>query len=458
VARRVIGQKGPFSHAGSDNFGRDLTASTAGNDEIRPPPDLGAPWSGTRDEPADEHLYRRLEQRPGRVVAMAFVPDEHVRPRRVSGQALAWTLEAVAAFANIRQEASKTDKTKAFNLPYAYLRGALEVALPEVIRIENGMGLDRQVLDRAAEGKLKDPPIFAWVESNASAASLAALQPILDVWIDNSLFQNYADPGKVEQRLKDHVLDLAKADRLVTAEPFLATVLPWGWSVETGTARVPGEAARGVSAYRELADHAARALAGKELFRGLGPMRRVISMRSRENRASLMTAPVEIPGQGWISLVVTLKVETMPSVRAPLVVMSVSKRRWLASLKGAAFDHNRISGDVFSDSHLDRVFSFHVTYGREKGGVGRWSADNAFSAIRRTLDLPPGASGADEILGGESNRLDPDTGKIIARVLLTYRNGISKEKHAINAGVPEVDKHEAFTAAAGLLTLRDSDI
>ena len=31
--------------------------------------------------------------------------------------------------------------------------------------------------------------------------------------------------------------------------------------------------------------------AGKELFRGLGPMRRIVSVQIRENRASLMVAP-----------------------------------------------------------------------------------------------------------------------------------------------------------------------
>ena len=174
MARRAIGQKGLFRDAGSEVLGLDLTASAAtapakSGIEISPSPNLDARRDETGGEAADERLYRRLAQRPGRVVTMAFVPDEHVRPRRVSGHALAWTLEAVAAFASIRKEASEADKIKAFNLPYAYLRGALEVALPDVIRIEIGMGLDRQFLDRAAEGKLKDLPVFAWVEGNASA-------------------------------------------------------------------------------------------------------------------------------------------------------------------------------------------------------------------------------------------------------------------------------------------------
>ena len=79
----------------------------------------------------------------------------------------------------------------------------------------------------------------------------------------------------------------------------------------------------------------------------------------------------------------------MPGVRTPLVVMSVSKRRWLVSLKSAAFDRNRISGAVFSDRTIfDRVFSFHMVYQREKGGATRWSADNAFWRSGAHLAFP----------------------------------------------------------------------
>jgi hypothetical protein len=68
-------------------------------------------------------------------------------------------------------------------------------------------------------------------------------------------------------------------------------VLPWKWSAATGTTQGKNDD------YRALVDYAARAIAGKEIFQGLGTMKRVISSSGSltTGTAELITDPITLP-------------------------------------------------------------------------------------------------------------------------------------------------------------------
>ncbi|XXY21822.1 RNaseH domain-containing protein [Sorangium sp. So ce216] len=399
--------------------------------------DDGEEHQGSPD--VDHRLFRKLKDRPRRVVPLAFTVPDDIPPRNLSGHCLAWTREAMAAFATIRRAARDADPENLKNFPYAYLRGAMEVSLPSAIRLEPDMGLSRAIPDGSGRPGPADMQPFAYLEGASANEVKKALHIQLANWISNNLIPQYAQPGHVEKRLTDRVIELAGAGDLVEVRAFSSRVMPWHWESKTGTTQKPD-----FHAYQALADIAAKSLAGRELFQGAGPMRRMISASGGSNSAELVTAPIKIGESGLLSLVVTLRVETVPALHQPLLILDVSKRRWLDNIDADAFDRSRISGAVFSEAHPDRAFSFSVNR-RSKSRGGGWHVDNAFEAIRRTLGLPLKPTEASAILRGDANTPT-------AKAFLVYRSGVSEDRHAILAGVPEVDKLEAFTGAARILS------
>mgnify|MGYP000883533593 CR=1 FL=1 len=386
---------------------------------------------------AEQPLFRKLKAPPKKLITLAFTVPDSIPQRQVHGTCLVWTREAMAAFAAIYSAAREVDTEYLKNFPFAFLRGSIEVQVLSAIRLKSDMGLSKGNLAGFSKQGARELEPFAYLESTSEQTLHRILQPLLNDWIINNLIPKYAEPGKVDRRLTDRVIDLANSKNLIHCHAFASTALPWPWERKTGTTRSADPLA-----FQALTDLAARALAGQELFGGLGPMRRLISASGRPNCSELVTAPVKIGEHGRLSLVVSLSVETMPSLHQPLLVMDVSKRRWLESIDEDAFDRSQIGGTVFSDAHPDRAFRFALQRRRGPNGY-RWTLDNAYEAIRRTLGLPLHVNDAASLLRGEGNTQT-------ASVRLSYRPGISDEQHAIQAGVPERDKLEAFEEATKL--------
>src|SRR5262249_10758938 len=148
-----------------------------------------------------------------------------------------------------------------------------------------------------------------------------------------------------------------RADRIVHIEPIADRLLPWT-SGPTGTASPPNRK-RG---FQLLVDQAARYVAGRELFLGLGPMRRIVTAGAYDqSKAQLITQPIDMGERGRFSLLVTLEVVTFPSLGQPLITMDVSKRRWLSRLSERSADRYAISGSVFSTHRPERAVSFSVS-------------------------------------------------------------------------------------------------
>jgi hypothetical protein len=172
----------------------------------------------------------------------------------------------------------------------------------------------------------------------------------------------------------------------------------------------------------------------------------------------LITDPITLPDTtGKFSLVVSLEVITYPSLHQPLLKIDVSKRRWVGQLKPARYNSADISGFVFSQNYSDRAFSYTVLSQSEKQDKNQqdkkknwfWAIDKDFEALRGKLKLPIKTDDGQNIDGSQIALGKASTDS--CQVVLTHRNGLQEGKHGIDAGVPEIDKLEAFEKIAEIL-------
>ncbi len=368
-------------------------------------------------------------------VPLAFTVPENLSPVVEDGFTLAWTKKSLATLAEIQ-------KVDVKNLPYASLRGLLEVGLKNVERIQSNLGLSKYALNAKNPS---DPEPFAYLNGGSEEEVKKALSQILNDWITNFL-KPFADKEKVLPEIFERLEDFLEEGELVKISPFKSHTLPWGWSEETGTTQPKDK-----HAYRMLADFVARQIAGHEIFQGLGSMKRIISSDGAITFgvAELITNPIK----GKFSLVVRLEVVTYPSLHQPLLKIDVSKRRWLSQLKSSSFDRNTINGFIFSSAYPDRAFSFKVRCQPDENKNWSWETDKDFEALRRELKLPMQAFDGQQIASGLASTDQ-------CQVVLTYRDGLQdnsekseddSEEDRIQKGVPEIDKLEAFEAITKII-------
>jgi hypothetical protein len=379
-----------------------------------------------------------------KLVPLAFTFPDHLSPVIEEGFTIAWTKPSLVTFADIQKATHSHGHSSFKNLPYASLRGFLEVVLKNAVHIESNVGLRNLTWNSRTSYQ---PAPFIYVIGSSEVAINKVIRPILNEWITNYL-KPFAEREKVSTEIIERLEDLQEKGELLKISPFASQVLPWIWSNDTGTTKPKDK-----YTFPMLADYAARQIAGKEVFEGLGPMKRIISSKGNfsSGMAELITNPINIPGKkGRFSLVVRIEVVTYPSLHQPLLKIDVSKRRWLSKLTSSSFDRNDISGFMFSQEYPDRAFSYRLSYQQNKNNKQdqnkRWQTDTDFEILRRELKLPLKSFDGEEIALGKASTDN-------CEVVLTYRNGLqeSSEISGIKAGVPEIDKLEAFEAIAKIL-------
>lgn len=395
-------------------------------------------------------LYIPLANKSLKEITLAFTMPDNIEPVTVKGLTLVWTKSALHELSTIQKAACKGDLTIK-NLPYASLRGLLEVGLDNLARMQANVGLSNYSLKPKS---VNNPELFAYLNCESTEDIQKALRPIINEWMINYL-KPFAEKEDGLLEVIDRLEDLHERKELLTIIPSESQVLPWKWSAETGTTQ-----ARKNDDYRALVDYAVRAIAGNEIFHGLGTMKRVISSGGRltTGMAELITDPITLPDTtGKFSLVVRLEVVTYPSLHQPLLKIDVSKRRWFSKLKPARYNSADISGFVFSDDYGDRTFSYTVHSQSEKQDKNQqdkkknwfWAIDKDFEALRGKLKLPLKTPNGQNIDGSQIALGQASTER--CQVMLTYRNGLQEGKHEIDAGVPEIDKLEAFEKIAEIL-------
>jgi len=378
---------------------------------------------------------------------LAFTVTDNLSPVIVEGFTLAWTKKSLAILAAIQKGNLPDGHANVKNLPYASLRGLLEVGLENVARIQSNLGLSKYELNAK---KPSEPEPFAYINGGTEAEIKKAIRSILNDWTTNFI-KPFADKAKISTKIFERLEDILEEGELLQISPLKSHTLPWDWSKETGTTQPKDK-----HAYRMLADFVARQIAGHEIFQGLGSMKRIISSSGifTSGVAELITTPIE----GKYSLVVRFEVVTYPSLHQPLLKIDVSKRRWFSQLKSPSFDRNNISGFIFSEDYPDRAFSFKIICNQDKNKNWRWVTDKDFEALRRELKLPTKTLDGKDIDSQEIAFGKASTDK--CQVMLTYRDGLqdnleqdedSSEEYGIEKGVPEIDKLEAFEEITKIL-------
>jgi hypothetical protein len=382
-------------------------------------------------------------------IPLAFTVPDNIEPVIVKGLTLGWTKAALHELSTIEKAICQRDLTIK-NLPYASLRGLLEVGLDSAARIQSNVGLSNYSLNPKS---VNEPEPFVYLNCENTQDIQKALRPIINEWMI-SFLKPFAEKEDGLLEVIDRLEDFHEKKELLKITVLKSHVLPWNWSAATGTTQGKNDD------YRALVDYAARAIAGKEIFQGLGTMKRVISSSGSltTGMAELITDPITLPDTtGKFSLVVRLEVVTYPSLHQPLLKIDVSKRRWVGQLKPARYNSADISGFVFSQNYSDRAFSYTVLSQSEKQEKNQqdkkknwfWAIDKDFEALRGKLKLPLKTPNGQNIDGSQIALGQASTER--CQVMLTYRNGLQEGKHEINAGVPEIDKLEAFEAIAKIL-------
>lgn len=105
-------------------------------------------------------------------ILLAFTIPKDLPPVKVEGFTLYWTKDALANFSKVHEDLKKIK-----NLPYASLRGLLEVKIPNVSRIEASMGLSLYTISQR-----KSQP-FAYIDGGNEHQITQALKPILNDWL-----------------------------------------------------------------------------------------------------------------------------------------------------------------------------------------------------------------------------------------------------------------------------------
>lgn len=337
-------------------------------------------------------LYIPVGHKSVKQIPLAFIVPDNLSPVIVEGFTLAWTKPALAELSTIQKSTRSQNNSSEKNLPYASLRGLLEVGLNNAARIQSNLSL--RPFDLSAENT-NSPQEFAYLNVVTREEVRKALRPILNEWITGFL-KPFAERAEVPSEVIDRLSDLQEQDELLAITLLKSQVLPWKWAEVTGTTEH-----RNSYDYRILVDYVACLIAGKEIFQGLGAMKRVISSSGNftTGMVELLTAPITLTDESnnvKFSLLVRLEVVTYPSLHQPLLKIDVSKRRWLSELKPARFNSGNISGFVFSDDYDERVFSYTMFSQQDKQDKNQqdkkknwlWVIDKDFEALRRKLALP----------------------------------------------------------------------
>ncbi len=372
----------------------------------------------------NDKLYVSLTGNASDYFPLGLTISHHIDPIFVNGYTLFWTLESLAKFELIKGKLK--DKKK--NLPFASLRGLLKIYFDNLAYLDNSIKLKYTNINSPDQ---IEP--FAYLSEKNKDLIKQNIKTILNEWIINYLTP-FVKRNNGDTKIIEQLQDLWEAEKVVTIDSISSQILPWKLSPNTETT-CPND----TYSYRELANFIAKKIAGKEIFQGCGPMKRIISSNATGGEAELMTDPISLKGKkGQFSLLIKLEIVTFPSVSQPVLKIDVSKRRWLNNLKEPNFNSQKtINGYIFSNNYPEKTFNFKVISEKNNQGKLVWNTDDDFAPLQRKFNLNTKINSGEDIALGKLNSEE-------TKVMLTYREGLNKGEHGIKSGILENDKLEAF--------------
>ena len=347
---------------------------------------------------------------------------------------VAWTPEAYKIVAGLSEAMYKYKEKK--KLPIRDLRLRTQVYDPGTVRVASTLGIG--FVDAP-----KEEYDILFTSSSPTEAIEHANAAVAD-WVDEAVkhVEGLKSFDKQEAQ-KLRMLALNEKKGVVTARVEEVAVFQWNTNPATDSALFPPDPTKLdrplKTGFADLADYVASFLVGHTVFPGAGVMRREITADLNRGSARLLTDPLPVSvgatTQCWISLGLTIKVETYPGRPLPVIRVSMEKRVWTTAPKGR-FIGNDLGGYALPKGEL-RAFKFSLdTYSLEPKEEYR-------AIARRYTDLPV----HDDLTGLElaQNGLSYPT-----RILIAAAPGRSGVKVA-GRGVTDLDRQLAFEAMTRLL-------
>ena len=257
-------------------------------------------------------VQTKSKHRQAEVCALLFEPQA---PVPVATTRLSWSGLMGSRFRELARAALDTGKPEGKSLPYASLRAAIQVALPDCMLLARDLGRpwsreDGSAFMNVAEGTGGDCALrLCGVLRNWSNMALRPWAGRLG--LDEALVDGISEACEPEQAVK---LDHAESDLLRSA----------GTGPEFERLRHP------------VLQEVSRRLEGLELFPGLGPVYRIVRGPSRSNEVTFQTWPAPSKSGGLYSMTATVTIETMPYLGRPVLTVQASRRQWLTDLPSTA--------------------------------------------------------------------------------------------------------------------------
>lgn len=364
---------------------------------------------------APQPLYTVTEHE--QPVALALTFPEGVRPSEFLTKTVAWTPGGHVALMSL---AAALREGKGARLPTRSLAALLDLLVPGLERLRPDLALRPLKGERVTPAQLE----FAWLDETSGNPADA-----LQRWLQHEFKKLVKEDPRAKAELQQVWTMLMEGKLLELRQPE-RHLLPWGQS-ENATA-TPQNGAE----FNFLLDWVARKLEGQTLFPNLPPVRRIVRRDSfRSKTAELMTDPVPTAGKAEsFSLVLRVQVVTLPGVSQPLILMDVTKRRWVTRLKDYP-PKGTCSGFAFP---TDRSIAVRFDV---KAYRGEFTVGDEFITLARELQLPHDLS-VKQLAKGEATS---EKGQV--RVALRHGFGF----HNVDAGVPERDKLDAFQQVKAIL-------
>lgn len=265
------------------------------------------------DSAAQDVAERLFKMKPGGnaggeviVGALRFrdLPKDVVKVTSVS-----WGNALLARLKIIVEMARETDKDEGYSLPYASLRAALHVRIPDPVYIDSECGAPWSEYPR---------PLFSSAGDRKDAVEAARLT--VRTWVDLVLA-----PWAEKLDIDDDIIEAIRS-ALDESDAFIVK------SGDLSGDDIDPADFKGVRDY--ILRTVSKTLVGTELFDGMGPVARIIRARADSNRLALQTWPKEVKGAAF-SMVAELSLETTPEGGMPILLIRASRRRWVREMPKA---------------------------------------------------------------------------------------------------------------------------
>lgn len=369
------------------------------------------------DHEAPEPLYTRKANGRSAPMPLALVFDaDLVQPEHVV-TLVGWSDAAYQKLGALSQ--AYRNASRDATLPTASLRARLELADPDNLRLDRGLGLQR------------DRTVF-WTACGPTEATERVSRAVMGWLVDDVEAPDGADA------LVQQLRGLTRSGGLLSLSRRPARVFAWEYTLG-GTA---SPAASNPQGYPDLADYIARRLEGAELCPDLGPLRRLASSELVTNQAELITTPLADQAEPF-SLVLRIKILSYPGRPTPVVEFEVARRLWTRSLRRTGT--HILSGYAFpADRHTAVRFTLHPRpqVGADARKTWHYQPGRDYAAIARTFQLPRALTGAEIASGTHQTEA--------CSLYVVHKYGVA-QRTQMKYGVPDEDKRLVLRRVTELL-------